>query len=238
MIRSLLGTAGFIALMAATPSFAAPAEAPAPRTLSVTGQGIAKGAPDEAAFSTGVVAQGVTAAQALAANARAMNAVFYTLKRQGIPDKAIQTSNLSLSPQYQQCKPNVACPQKIVGYEVSNTVSVTVGLDKTGAVLDALVTSGSNQIGGISFSIHDPKPLLDQARAEAVKDAFAKAQLYAKAAGVSLGSILAIDEAGSVVPRPMFKAMAARAMDVGGLVNVAGGEESLSASVSITWALN
>jgi uncharacterized protein YggE len=238
MTRTALTVSGFVALLATTPCFAAPADTPAPRTLSVTGQGIAKAAPDEANFSTGVVAQGATAAQALAANSHAMNAVFATLKRQGIPDKAIQTSNLSLSPQYQQCKPNVACPQKIVGYEVSNTVSVTVSLDKTGPVLDALVASGSNQIGGISFAIHDPKPLLEQARGEAVKDAFARAQLYAKAAGVSLGPILAIQEGGSAVPQPMFKAMAMRAESIGSFPAVAGGEEAVSANVSITWALN
>jgi uncharacterized protein YggE len=237
MTRTALTVSGFVALLATTPAFAAPAEAPPPRTLSVTGQGIAKAAPDEANFSTGVVAQGPTAAQALAANSRAMNAVFATLKRQGIPDKAIQTSNLSLSPQYQQCKPNVACPQKIVGYEVSNTVSVTVGLDKTGAVLDALVASGSNQIGGISFAIHDPKPLLEQARGEAVKDAFARAQLYAKAAGVSLGPILAIQEDGGTVSVMLRKSVPMRSMaEV--MPPMAGGEESVSANVSITWALN
>jgi len=123
-----------------------------------------------------------------------------------------------------------------VGYEVSNTVSVTVGLDKTGPVLDALVASGANQIGGISFSIHDPKPLLDQARADAVKDALEKAQLYAHAAGVSLGPILAIQEGGSYAPQPQFKAMAMRGLAQA--MPIAGGEESLSASVSITWALN
>ncbi len=233
MARLLLLVSGFVAALAATPGFAAPTEAP--RTLSVNGQGIAKAAPDEANFSTGVVAQGATAAQALAANGQAMNAVFATLKRQGIPDKAIQTSNLSLAPQYQQCKPNMACPQKIVGYEVSNTVFVTVGLDKTGSVLDALVASGSNQLGGISFAIRDPKPLLEQARADAVRDAIEKAQLYAKAAGVSLGPILAIQDGGSYAPQPQYKATAMRAMAA---VPVAGGEESISASVSITWALN
>ena len=224
-----------VALLAAAPGYAASLDTPAPRTLSVTGQGIAKAAPDEANFSSGVVAQGATAAQALAANNRAMNQVFATLKKQGIPDKAIQTSNLSLSPQYQPCKPNVACVQKIIGYEVSNTVSVTVGLDKTGTVLDALVASGSNQLGGISFAIHDPKPLLEQARAEAVKDAFARAQLYAHAAGVSLGPIQSLQEAGSSVPQPMYKTMAMRSMEA---MPIAGGEESISANVSITWAIN
>jgi uncharacterized protein YggE len=196
---------------------------------------MAKAAPDEANFSAGVVSQGATARQALAANSRAMNAVFASLKKQGVPEKAIQTSNLALSPQYQTCKPGVACPQRIVGYEVSNNVTVTVGLDKAGTVLDALVASGSNQFGGISFSIHDPKPLLAQARVDAVKDALERGALYAKAAGVSLGPILSIQEGGSEAPRPVYRAMKMMAAES---MPIAGGEESVSANVSVTWTIN
>jgi len=225
-------------ILAGSAAVAAPPDQAPPRTLTVAGLGVAKAAPDEASFSTGVVSQAPTAGAALAANSRAMNAVIATLKKQGVPDKAIQTSNLSLNPQYQTCKPNVACPQRIVGYEVSNTVSVTVGLDKAGTVLDALVASGSNQIGGISFAIHDPKPLLALARADAVKDALDKAALFAKAAGVSLGPILAIEESGSAAPQPKYKSMMMRATDVGALVGVQGGEESVSASVSVSWIIN
>lgn len=217
-------------------ALAADLAAPSPRTLTVSGSGIAKSAPDEANFSAGVVAQATTAGEALAANSRAMNAVFASLKRQGVPDKAIQTANLSLNPQYSPCKPNIACTPKITGYEVSNTVMVTVGIDKAGPVLDALVASGANQIGGISFSIHDPKPLLTEARAAAVKEALDHAQTIAHAAGVSLGPILSIDEGGSYAPQPKFKAMAVRAMDVGSLVTM-GGEETLSANVSITFEI-
>ena len=213
----------------------AQAASDSPRTLTVTGQGIAKAAPDEANFSTGVASQGANANQALAANSRAMNALFATLKRLGVPDKNIQTSDLSLSPQYQTCKPGVTCPQRIVGYEVSNNVTVTVALDKAGSVLDALVASGSNQLGGIRFSIHDPKPLLVQARQDAVRDALDKARLYADAAGAKLGPIQSIQEGGSAEPpRPMYKAMMMRA---DAAVPVAGGEESVNASVSITWVL-
>lgn len=216
---------------------AAPADQPPPRTLTVTGQGQAKAAPDEANFSAGVVSQGATAAQALAANSRAMNAVFATLKKQGVPDKSIQTSNLSVSPQYQICKPNLPCQQKIIGYEVSNNVNVMVGIDKAGTVLDALVSSGSNQMGGISFSIHDPKPLLAQARADAVKDAMDRAELYAKAAGVSLGQIMDIQEGGSQMPRPIYRAMEKAVFAAAAAPPMAGGEETVNASVSITWSL-
>ncbi len=220
--------------LASATAMAAPAEAP--RTLTVTGQGTAKAAPDEANFSAGVVSQGKTASQALAANSRDMNAVLATLRKQGIPDKAIQTSNLSLNPQYQSCGREEPCPQRIIGYEASNTVMVTVGMDKAGPVLDALVASGSNQIGGISFSIHDPKPVMAKARADAVHDAIERGQLYAKSAGVTLGPILSIQEGGAEPPRPIYRAMM-KADFAAAPPPVAGGEETVSASVSITWTI-
>lgn len=229
---SLLASAVILALTAAT---AAPADSAPPRTLTVTGTGTAKAAPDEASFSTGVVSQAASAGQALAANSRAMNAVIAALEKQGVAEKNIQTSDLSLDPQYQSCKPGVVCPQRIVGYQVSNTVHVTVDLAKAGPVLDALVASGSNRIDGISFAIHDPKPLLNRARNEAVNDALDKARLYAKAAGVSLGPILSIREDGSF-PETV-RVTGFRAMAMAAPPPVAGGEESVSASVSITWQI-
>ena len=228
-----LAVCAVFSLIAAAPCAAYADQAP-PRTLTMSGQGVAKAAPDQAQFSTGVVSQGATAAQALAANSRAMNAVFATLKRLGIPDKDIQTSNFSLSPQYQVCKPGTACPQRVVGYEVSNNVNVTVeDFGKTGAVLDALVSSGSNQIDNISFSIRDTSALLKEAREAAVKDAILRAQTYAKAAGVTLGSILSIQEGGRAQPQPMYYAKAMMAAPP----PIAGGEQSVSAEVTISWEI-
>jgi uncharacterized protein YggE len=183
-----------------------------------------------------VTTQAATAADALAANSRAMNAVFATLKRAGIPEKSIQTSNFSVSPQYAQYKPGTSGPQRIVGYEVSNTVNVTVDdLSRVGPTLDALVSSGANQIGGIDFSIRDPKPLLRDARAAAVKDAVERAETYAQAAGVSLGAIVSIQEAGNEEPQPMYR----RATVVTAIqaAPIAAGETSVAASVSITWEI-
>ncbi len=223
-------------LIAAAPCAALADQVP-PRTLTMTGQGIAKAAPDQAQFSTGVVTQGTTAALALAANSRAMNAVFATLKKRGIPDKDIQTSNFSLSPQYQVYKPGTSGPQRVVGYEVSNTVNVVIeDLGKTGAVLDALVSSGSNQIDNIGFLIRDTSALLKLAREAAVKDAIDRAQTYAKAAGVTLGRIFSIQESGGVYqPRPMY--FAKSVMADAPPPPIAGGEQSVSASVTITWEI-
>jgi len=209
----------------------------APRLLTVSGEGDARAAPDQAQLSAGVVTQGKTAAEALAANSRAMSAVFAALKRLGIPEKSIQTSNFSVEPQYTPYNASNPQPARIVGYQVSNTVTVGVDdLDKVGPTLDALIASGANQAGGVSFSIRDAKPLLAQARQAAVKDAIERAETYAKAAGITLGAIVSIQEGGSQAPRPMMR-MEAMAAAPAPPPPIAGGEQSVSASVTISWEI-
>jgi uncharacterized protein len=228
------------ALAGAFVLFAGPAwaaqDSPPPRSLTVSGQGEIRAVPDEAVLSAGVVTEGRSAADALARNSRAMNSVFDMLKHLGIPDKSIQTSDFSVTPQYAS-DAHGNTTQKINGYEVSNNVTVVVDdLGRLGGAIDALVSSGANSFGGIQFTIKDPKPLLDQARALAVKDALDRAGVYAKAAGVSLGPIDSIGESGDEVPRPMFRAMSMAA----GMPRpspVAAGEQKIAASVSITFEI-
>jgi uncharacterized protein YggE len=233
-LRTFLPLAIFV--FAAAPAVHA-ADAPV-RTLTVSGSGEVKAAPDQAQLSTGVVTQGRNASEALKANARAMNTIFDTLKSNGIAEKNIQTSNFSVSPRYAEYKAGTSGPQKIVGYEVSNVVTVLVDkLDKVGPTLDALVAAGSNQIDGPTFSIADPVPLLAKAREAAVKDAMARAETLARAASVSLGPITSISENGGYAPpQPMYRmAMSANAAPP---TPIAGGEQSVSASVSITWEIH
>jgi len=220
---------------AAGPAQAQSATAAEPRLLSVSGEGEVKAKPDQAMLSAGVVTQGKTAADALAANSRAMNAVFATLKRLGIPDRSIQTSNFSVNPQYPEY--NSKEPRRIVSYQVSNTVSVTVDeLDKLGPALDALVSSGANSLGDIAFTIRDPKPLMAQARDAAVRDAMAKAGTLARAAGVSLGPIVAINEGVVAPPQPLFRAMAINGAPTV-QTPVAAGENTISVNVSVSWEI-
>jgi uncharacterized protein YggE len=222
--------------LSATPALAD--GTPAQRLLTVSGQGEVKAVPDQAELSTGVATQGRDAASALSANARAMSAVLATLRRAGIPDKDIQTSNVAIAPQYADQKPGATRPPRIIGYEVTNTVSVTVeGLDKLGPTIDALVASGANQIEGPNFSIADPKPLLAKAREEAVKDAMARAETYARAAGVTLGPITSIGEGSEEsTVRPMGRAMLAGVIAPNS-TPVAAGQMNVSANVSITWEI-
>jgi uncharacterized protein YggE len=216
----------------------APAQADAadatPRVITVSGEGSASGTPDEAMLSAGVVTSARTAAQALAANSRAMNAVFATLKSAGIADKDMQTSGFAVERQYAQSTNNA--PARLSGYQVTNNVLVRVDdLGHLGATLDALVASGANTIGDIQFAIKNPKPLLNAARADAVADAMSRAQVLAHAAGVTLGPITSISESSSFEPqRPMVMGLLARKnMDT----PIATGEQALSANVTITWEI-
>ncbi|HVP86424.1 MAG TPA: SIMPL domain-containing protein [Rhizomicrobium sp.] len=243
MTKNRMSQTALAALMfASIPALAAaqPAMMPHPHVLSVSGQGEVRAIPDQAQLTAGVVTQGKTAAAALAANSTAMNEVFATLKKRGIPDKSIATSNFSINPQYppyRQDAPNED-RSRIVGYEVSNQVTAIVDdTSKVGTILDALVSSGANQAGGVSFNIRDPKPLMKQAREDAVKEAVDKAQTLAKAAGVTLGPIMSISEGGYVSPMPMFAAKVAMAAPMAAPPPVAAGEQSVTANVNITWEI-
>jgi hypothetical protein len=230
-----LGT-GLFALIA-LPGASMADETPPPRTMTVSGQGEVKAAPDEAVLSAGVVTQARSAAAALAANSRAMNGVFDALKRIGIPDKSVQTSDFSVTAQYQTDQ-HGNTTQKIIGYQVSNNVTVVVDdLGKLGSAIDALVTSGVNSMGDIAFTFRDPKQLLTEARAEAVKDALQRANTYASAAGVMLGPITSIGENGDVTPRPMMRNMMTMSAANDLATPVAAGEDSITAGVSITFEI-
>lgn len=229
---------GIIAVLGASVPLRADQASGAPRTITVSGRGEVKSVPDEALLSAGVLTQAKTAAAALAANSRAMNDVFATLRRLGIPEKSMQTSEFSVTPQYQTDR-NGSTTQKIVSYEVSNTVSVTVDdLTKLGPALDALVASGSNALGGIAFTIRDPKPLMAQARAAAMRDAIDRAGIYAKAAGIQLGPIASIGEGGGEeAPRPVYMRAMSMAAAPAAPPPVAAGQDSVSATVSVTFAI-
>lgn len=205
------------------------------RTITVEGHGEVTAAPDSASVSAGVTTQASTAAEALSANASAMNGVFAALKHMGVQDKNIQTSNFSVEPQYAPYNASVPDRQHIIGYQVSNEVRVTLDhVSNVGPAIDALVSAGANQMNGISFMVHDPKPLLDQARTSAVEDAMARAAVLARAAHVTLGPILSIEESSNAAPGPIRPLMMAKAE---ARTPIATGEETIAANVSITWQI-
>jgi len=206
-----------------------------PRTISMSGHGEVKAVPDQAQISAGVTTNAPTAAAALAANSSRMQSVFATLRKMGVPEKNIQTTNFYISPQYSNGENNA--PRRLTGYQVSNDVTVRLeDVAKLGSALDALVAAGANQMNGISFSIQNPAPALEKARADAVADARTRAETYAKAAGVNLGTILSISEGGGEAPRPvMYRMAAAMAAPP---TPVAAGEQSVSADVAMVWEIH
>ena len=234
--KTLLNSTAALALVLFGAPQVASAASDTPRVITVSGEGEVHAAPDEAMLSAGVVSSARTAATALADNARAMNAVFATLRKAGVPEKSMQTSGFNVAPQYATDK-NGTQTQQITGYQVSNTVSVTVDdLSKVGPTLDALVASGANAIGGVEFTIKNPKPAMAQARSLAVADAIERAETLAKAAGVALGPITSIGENGGYEPpRPMYR-MAANVL-AAAPTPIAAGEQSVTANVSITWEI-
>jgi hypothetical protein len=221
------------ALLAAGLSAFAPlaAHADSAHTITVSGNGEARGVPDQAELSAGVTTVATTAAAALADNARTMTTVFDTLKRLGIAERAIQTSNFSVSPQYPPYNANDRGAQKIIGYQITNQVNVTLDdTRKLGPALDALVNAGANQINSVSYSIRDGNALEVKAQEQAVANARARAEVYAKAAGVALGSVVTISEVSVEAPRPMYRAMAVQQAPA---TPTAAGEQSVTANVTV-----
>lgn len=206
---------------------------PPARLITMSGTGQAQAVPDEARLSAGVVSEGTTAAAALADNTAKMTAVFAAIRKLGVPDKSVQTSGFSVSPQYSPSDSGRA--RHITGYQVSNTVTVSLDdLTKLGPALDALVRSGANRIAGVAFSLRNPAPLLARAREDAVKDATRKAQTYARAAGVTLGPIQSIKESSNTFPRPRMQGLALAA---GAPPPIAAGEQAVTATVTMSWQL-
>jgi uncharacterized protein YggE len=200
-------------------------------TISVTGEAQLSVPPDLAQIDGGVTTEAKTAREASETNNAAMGKVLLALKGAGIDEKDFQTSRLSLQPQY---APNRSGPNAVVGYQASNRVTIKLrDVAKVASVIDTLVAAGANNIGGINFMVSTASKLLDDAREQAIADARRKAEIYAKAAGVTLGSPVSISEEGSPGPTPFRKMAAGMAASA----PVAQGEETLQVTVSVSWAI-
>lgn len=233
----LIKAAAVLAMMAALalPTAAAAQDgAPAQGTLlSVSAEGTSEGRPDMATINLGVTTEGATAAAALAENNRRMQALIGALRRAGVAERDIQTSNVSVYPQ-QQYRDNQ--PPLITGYQANNTVTARVRrIDNTGRVIDAAVAAGGNTVHGVSFSYQDPEAQLDAARRSAIAEARRRAELYASALGMRVHRIVAVSEGGGYsppIPMPVERMAAADAS-----VPVAPGEIETRVSVSVTFEL-
>ncbi|WP_409191186.1 SIMPL domain-containing protein [Bradyrhizobium sp. RDM4] len=223
-----------LAAVLATTLLAAPALADDfPSAISVSGEATVSAAPDLARIDAGVANDAKTAKEASDVNNAAMGKVLLALKGADISEKDYQTSRLSLQPQYGQNKSTGASP--VVGFRASNRVTVKIrDVTKVAGIIDTLVGAGANDIGNISFEVTQASKLLDDAREQAVADARRKAEIYAKATGVTLGAPLSISEGGG--PMPLFKSRMATA-PMAATAAVAPGEETLSVTVNVSWAI-
>lgn len=206
----------------------APAQA-AEKLVTVTGEATVAVAPDTAMIRLGVSTQEKSAREASEANAKQMTAVLAAIKDTGVADRDIQTSRLSLQPQYD---PNKSGTARLTGFQASNQVTVRIrDIDKLPTVLDRAITAGANEMSGIEFVVSEQSNLLDQARDDAIADARRKAELYAKAAGAKLGRVVSITEEGSAPPPRPIQALRA------GAVPIAPGEQTLRAIVTVSYEL-
>jgi uncharacterized protein YggE len=223
-----------VAIVAALAAMPAQADVASPPTISVTGEATISAPPDLARIEAGVTNEAKTAREASDANNAAMGRVLLALKGTGIDEKDYQTSRLSLQPENASGRVSSSNAPQIVGYRASNRVTIKLrDVSKIAGVIDAVTAAGANDIGGINFMVSNASKLLDDARAQAIADARRKAEIYAKAADVTLGAPLSISEEGS--PGPMMYRRAAAPMAAS--VPIAPGEETLRIAVSVTWAI-
>jgi uncharacterized protein len=215
---------GFLLLaLAASPALAAE------HLVTVTGEATMSVAPDTSIIRIGVTSQGKTAREASDTNAKQMSAVLAAIKDSGIADKDVQTSRLSLQPQYD---PNRAGAAHLTGFQVTNQVTVKIhDIDNLPAILDRAIAAGANEMSGIEFVVSEQSKLLDQARGDAIADARRKAEDFARAAGAKVGHVVAISEVGAAMAP-----IAMQAMRVSG-VPVAPGEQTLRAQVTVSYEL-
>jgi uncharacterized protein YggE len=225
----------FSALIVAAAAVAPLPARAAERLVTVTGEATISVAPDMAVIRIGVTSQGKTARDASDANARQMTAVLAAIKDAGLAERDMQTSRLSLQPQYDPNRSGGGGPARLLGFRATNQITVKVrDVAQLAGILDRAVGAGANEMSGIEFVVSEQSKLLDQARDKAIADAYRKAELYAKAAGAKVGKVVAISEEGSAPPVYPMQAMRAAP---GAAIPVAPGEQTLRAVVTVSYEL-
>lgn len=203
--------------------------------LDIAATGRSLRVPDVATIRAGVVIAAPTAAGALSANAARIQRVLAALKAAGVAARDIQTATISLQPQYRYAQNEAPV---ITGYQASNSVAVRFrDVANSGAILDALVKQGANQIEGPNLSIDKPEAAEDEARVDAVARARARAELYAKAAGLRVVRIVSISEAGGYQPGPPMPMMVKAERLQAANTAVAAGEQDVTVSLSVRFLL-
>ena len=207
------------------------------RYLTVTGVGTISVVPDAVRFNATVSVLGSTNAAALSSASKSAAAVRAALKAKGIAVKDIRSANISVYPEYNWTQ---EAGTKITGYRASQSFDVLIRkASDAGSIIEAVVTAGGDnvQLGGVIPTTLNPSAATEDARAAAVANAKSKASSYAKLLGTSIGKVLSLEEQSSPVyssPFPMAKA----GMAADSAVEIDLGEQDVTVSITVRWALN
>ena len=203
--------------------------------LDVTASGEVTRVPDLAVITAGVVTRSSTAGSAMQQAAQRMSRVRAALRAAGVEDRDVQTSNVSLSPDYVY-EQNQA--PRITGYSASNQLTVRFrDIARAGPILDALVAQGANQISGPNLTIERPETALDEARAKAVANGRARAELYARSLGLRIARVVSVQESGGYAPPPMPPMVMMAERGAAANTSIEPGEQKLQVSLAMTFEL-
>ncbi len=201
-----------------------------PTGITVSGVAIVSGKPDIAYLTVGVSTEDKEAAKAASTNAATTSAVIDAIVRSGVAKNDIETAQYTVSPvmDYRSQRPVTT------GYQVSNIVRVTVrDLAKVGAVIDAAMASGANNVQSVRFEVKDNTKLRQRALVEAIANARADAELIASTMKVRLGKVVSVTESGPTIPRPLeFSAMKTAAE-----TPILPGDVDVTASVTVVYSI-
>ena len=210
--------------------------------ITVPGQGKVYAKPDVALVSLGVTAQGATVADATKSGAEKMNAVIDAVKKMGVDEKDIQTTNYNLTPNYaNQIIPMMYPVQssgKINGYTLRQDVQIKIrDFTKVGDILSQATAAGSNQIGDLQFTIDNIEQFKEQARAKAILQAKANAQNLAKESGINLGKLINVYEGYSSVPvmYNSVKAMGGGVAESAPIPTIQPGQQEIDVTINLTY---
>lgn len=213
------------------------------RSFTASGEGKVITVPDVAETTFSVLTQGGKDVVKLQQeNSRNTNKAVDFLKSKEIDVKDIETSGYNISPRYQyfDCKDGICPPSEIIGYTISNSITVKIrNFDIIGDVLTGVVANGANTVSGVSFTIDDPESFKKEARNEAIKEAREKAVAIARAGGFKIGKIISISESGPYMPYYSTKAMglASAGMEAADAPMIEPGSQELKVNVTITFEI-
>jgi uncharacterized protein len=203
--------------------------------LDISATGEVTRVPDVAVISAGVVSRSPTATGALQDAAGRMQRVLAALKRASVEDRDVQTSSISLNPEYRYVENQ---PPQLTGYTASNQLTIRFrDIRNSGKILDALVSQGANQINGPSLTIDKPEAALDEARARAVAAGRARAELYARSLGMRIVRVVSVSESGGYAPPPPMPMYARAEIAQAADTKIVPGEQKLQVTLAMTFEL-